>query len=167
MGIHWATPRHRAIDLSAVASNYRRLLRGRPGLSFPFDVGRLLAFQDRPAPCAVIHGDVAVHNLIDSRDGICLTDWELAGEDFILRDFYKLLLIPHWRLGGTIGSLLAAEQDRFDAQPGQAPLTFAEQLHLILFLEVHAMLADPDYPQRRLTRLQHEIAWGLNAFPIG
>jgi hypothetical protein len=167
MGINWATPRQRAIDLAAVASDYGRLLRARPGLSFPFDVDRLLAFQDRPAPCTVIHGDVAVHNLIVSRDGIYLTDWELAGEDFILRNIYKLLLIPHWRLGGTIGPLLAAERDRFDARPGQAPLSFAEQFHLILFLEVHAMLADPDYPPRRLKRLQHEIAYGVNAFPIG
>lgn len=166
-GIYWATPREKGIDLSAIISDYRRLLEARVGISFPFDLDRISGFQDRPAPCSVVHGDVAVHNVILDREDIYLTDWELAGDDFIMRDFQKLLLIPHWSLAGVLQSLMDSEMNRYSESHKHEPLCFSEQLYLLWFLEVCAMLSEPDYPERRLRRAQKEMAYGVSAYPIG
>jgi hypothetical protein len=165
-GIHWATPREKGIDLGETIQDYRRLLEANPGLSFPFDLNRISGYQDGPVPCSVVHGDVAIHNVILNGEDLYLTDWELAGDDFIMRDFQKLLLIPHWPLAGILESLMASELSRYSESHEQEPLSFSEQLHLIWFLEVYAMLADPDYPERRLRRLQKEMAYGVSAYPI-
>ena len=156
VGIQWVTPGERGDDVDRIIDDYIQALKGLPDISFPFDVKKIKGFRNRRLPCTQIHGDIAIHNVIVSAAGDYLLDWESSTYDYLMRDFYKLLIIDGWRLDRQIFSLMETEMDQQADVDRGTLLPFREQLYWVLFLAIHTMLTTPSYPYRLLKRAQME-----------
>ena len=157
VGIEWMTPGERGDDVDKVIHEYTQALEAKPEICFPFDLKKIEGFRDRILPCAQIHGDLAIHNIIVSPDGDFLVDWESSTFDYLIRDFHKLLIIDEWHLDRQIRPLMEIEIEEQRKSTGNAPLSFNDQLYWILFLEVHNMVTTPSYPQRLLRKAQNTL----------
>jgi hypothetical protein len=126
-------------------------------VSFPFRLSFIEKLSQKTAPCSYIHGDFAIHNIIIAKNNHYLMDWELSAFDFLMRDFYRLLIIQGWDLASFIEGLFQ-RQSVLAGGASQNAMTFCEQLYLVLFLEIHGMLRDASCPARLLKRAENEMA---------
>lgn len=163
MGIRWMTPGECGDDLARVIREYTQSLARDPEIHFPFDVKKIEAFGGRKLPCTQIHGDLAIHNILVSSKGDYLLDWESSTFDYMMRDFYKLLIIEGWSLDRQIRPLMEKEMARQPRSAREHLLALNDQLYWILFLETHHMLTTPSYPRRLLKRAQDKMAAFLSS----
>jgi len=133
-GIVWSTLQEKGINIHDMVEDYRSAMYGSSNYMFDSNLDNIKGFDEKLIPCSLIHGDLAIDNIIITSKGNYIIDWELSKQDFIIYDFYKILMIKEWDLHEDIERLMRAEIEKCFGTKKTSALSLSEQLLLALFL---------------------------------
>lgn len=159
-GIVWNTLQEKGIDIDEKIEDYKSLTNRKSAHRFEFDLNRIKEFGEKLVPCALIHGDLSIKNIIITSKENYIIDWETSRHDFIIYDFFKML-INKWGLHEDIDRLMRSEiEERFGREKNSA-LSLSEQIILASFLVKWTGLPTPIYPfQRKKENLLYQKKHG-------
>lgn len=133
-GIDWRTPREAGIDLKEKIQAYKASTADVNCQNSELDLGRIEQFNDRLIPSSLIHGDLSIKNILVTPDKNYIIDWETSRRDFIICDFFQLLLKKKWRLHDDINRLMRLEIENRFGRHKNAALSLSEQTMLAFLL---------------------------------
>lgn len=133
-GIVWSTLQEKGIDIEKEVENYRSSTNRSSNHMSDLDLNRIEKFGEKLIPCSLIHGDLSIKNIIITSKENYIIDWETSRHDFIIYDFFKILITKEWNLREDIGRLMRLEiEERFGREKNSA-LSLSEQIILARLL---------------------------------
>jgi hypothetical protein len=138
-GIVWETLRNRGIDITKVVDDFCILKRKDKDIfgKTNFDLNKIRSFANKFVSSSLIHGDLSIGNVIVLGNKNYIIDWELARNDFIIRDFYKTLK-ARWDLYNELNEIMNKGIENYFGKDKQQVLNLEDQYLLEQFLSAYA-----------------------------
>ena len=129
-GIVWSTLQEKGIDIEKIVEDYKSLKNRSSKHRFDFDLNRIKEFSKKLIPCSLIHGDLSIKNIIITSKKNYIIDWEMSRHDFIIYDFFKILITKEWNLHEDIDRLMRSEIEKRFGKDKNSALSLSEQIIL-------------------------------------